>query len=273
MNRPRCLATLLCVSTMILPSFSSTLLADAAASRVIVRFTDSYAGEARQLEEALGDAGFEVTLERVLRRRTDLLGNSLRFRILHREDDSETARAIRDIVSKAVAGARWGTTTARPLVGTDGRIFDPRGILRDGNGLRSYLVYLYPENDDSLFFEAAAQGDAGAIRRLLEAGMDVNSRNYAGSTALMIAAREGNTEVVDVLLSAGADVNVRNDHDTTALLNAVYMNHLEVVRLLIGSGADASVRNIDGSALEIAFDLSHLAIAVYLRDQLERLEI
>jgi ankyrin repeat protein len=49
------------------------------------------------------------------------------------------------------------------------------------------------------------------IKLLLDAGSDVNARNYLGRTPLYNAAAQGNLPVISLLVDRGADVNLR-DH-------------------------------------------------------------
>ena len=56
---------------------------------------------------------------------------------------------------------------------------------------------------------------------------DVNARNKAGLTSLMLAARFGTAENVKVLLDAGADVNARDEDGDTAWDNAQYNEKLK----------------------------------------------
>ncbi|HSE23687.1 MAG TPA: TonB family protein [Pyrinomonadaceae bacterium] len=67
------------------------------------------------------------------------------------------------------------------------------------------------------FLRAAAEGDANLIRALLAQGTDVNSKNAAGQTALMLASAFGHTPVVKVLIAAGAERDVQDDLGFTAL--------------------------------------------------------
>ena len=57
--------------------------------------------------------------------------------------------------------------------------------------------------------EGAENGSVVAVKSMLKLGVDVNSKDSDGWTALMIASEEGNTEVVKVLLKYEADVNLR----------------------------------------------------------------
>jgi ankyrin repeat protein len=58
--------------------------------------------------------------------------------------------------------------------------------------------------------EAARKGDAAAVKKLLDEGVDVNTKFRYGTTALSFACDRGNLDVVKLLLDRGADVNVRD---------------------------------------------------------------
>jgi ankyrin repeat protein len=91
---------------------------------------------------------------------------------------------------------------------------------------------------------AARKGDAAAVTRLLDEGVDVNSKSRYGTTALSFAADHGNLEVVKVLLARGADANVKDTfYGATPLTWAVSPamtrkpEHAEIVGLLLKHGA------------------------------------
>jgi hypothetical protein len=66
--------------------------------------------------------------------------------------------------------------------------------------------------------EAASRGQSERIvRRFLDAGIDVNSQNCYGETALMWAAGTGATDIVRLLLSRGARVDIRNNTRESAV--------------------------------------------------------
>ena len=54
---------------------------------------------------------------------------------------------------------------------------------------------------------AAHRGDAAMIKLLIEAGAEVEKKNYFGITPLFLACQEGSAETVGLLLEAGADPN------------------------------------------------------------------
>ena len=95
---------------------------------------------------------------------------------------------------------------------------------------------------------------------LLEAGTDVNQRNYSTLTPLMIAAYQDYVDGVQKLIQAGADVNRRGDNDKTALILAGSEGHDRCVELLLNAGADANVLTSSGkkhfTALHAAVDRS-----------------
>jgi TonB family protein len=65
--------------------------------------------------------------------------------------------------------------------------------------------------------QAAAEGDATAVRTLLAEGQDVNVKTSRGQTPLILAAFFGHAGVVRVLLEAGADVRVKDSLGLTAM--------------------------------------------------------
>lgn len=93
--------------------------------------------------------------------------------------------------------------------------------------------------DDAADLIAAAQnGDVSAVRRLLDKGVDVNTRSAYQATALSFAAEKGHVEIVRVLLERGADVTVRDTfYHASPLTWAVMRNKPDVATLLIAHGA------------------------------------
>lgn len=88
---------------------------------------------------------------------------------------------------------------------------------------------------------AARNGRSDIIRILLDAGADVNSRDYWGDTALEYAAYKGSIESVKLLLDNGADVNSKDNHGKTPLIAAAEGYHTDIIKLLIDKGAHLEV--------------------------------
>src|SRR4051794_7371955 len=58
--------------------------------------------------------------------------------------------------------------------------------------------------------EAARKGDAAAVKKLLDEGVDANTKFRYDRTALSFAADRGHVDVVKVLLDRGADANIKD---------------------------------------------------------------
>ena len=91
---------------------------------------------------------------------------------------------------------------------------------------------------------AARKGDVATVTKLLDEGVDVNSKFRYGATALSFAADHGQLEVVKVLIARGADVNVKDSfYGATPLTWATSPamtrkpEHAEIVGLLLKHGA------------------------------------
>ncbi|URD86004.1 serine threonine protein kinase [Musa troglodytarum] len=96
-----------------------------------------------------------------------------------------------------------------------------------------------PENLDAtmqLLF-LACQGDAKGVEDLLKDGVDVNSIDLDGRTALHIAACEGHVDVVKLLLSFRANIDARDRWGSTAAADAKHYGNAEVYDILKARGA------------------------------------
>ncbi|WOL00396.1 serine/threonine-protein kinase STY17 isoform X2 [Canna indica] len=96
-----------------------------------------------------------------------------------------------------------------------------------------------PENLDAtmqLLF-MACQGDARGMEDLLKDGVDVNSIDFDGRTALHIAACEGHVDVVRLLLSWKVNIDTRDRWGSTAAADAKYYGNDEIYNILKAKGA------------------------------------
>jgi len=76
------------------------------------------------------------------------------------------------------------------------------------------------------------------INFLVDMGANVEARDKAGNTPLLLAADLGFTDGVRTLLGQGAKVNASNPSGETALIKAVQRRDTETVRVLLDSGAN-----------------------------------
>lgn len=84
---------------------------------------------------------------------------------------------------------------------------------------------------------SAESGDIDGVVALLDEKVDIESRDSAGRTALMLAVLNGREAVVTVLLAHGADPNVTDGHGETPLHLAVAGNHPSIEAALRHAGA------------------------------------
>jgi hypothetical protein len=84
---------------------------------------------------------------------------------------------------------------------------------------------------------AAEIGDLSGLQMLLEKQSDIDSRDAAGRTALMLATLHGQTDAVAALLAYGADPNAAAADRTTPLQVARAGDHPAIVAALQRYGA------------------------------------
>jgi ankyrin repeat protein len=128
-----------------------------------------------------------------------------------------------------------------------------------------------------LLDRACGYGDELGVEYLLRAGADPNGiRGYDAfhkidhvglefTLPLAQAARGGHVKIVRQLLRAGANPNEQYSEHLTALTDAASQGHVEVVRVLLAAGADRNHRSDLGTALELAVENHHPAVAELLR--------
>ena len=115
------------------------------------------------------------------------------------------------------------------------------------------------------FVKASRDNDIDAVVQQLDEGMEIESIDFDGHTALHAAALNGNAEIVTLLLSRGAAVNSKgaepeergarrssaigkggggggtNIRNSPALLLAAGTGNVEIARLLLDNGADVNL--------------------------------
>ena len=83
---------------------------------------------------------------------------------------------------------------------------------------------------------AARHGQIGALRVLLDEGVEVNSTGLWLQTPLMETVWDGHTDAAEFLLSKGADLYATDRHDGTALFQAASVDQVKMVTLLMAHG-------------------------------------
>jgi hypothetical protein len=139
-----------------------------------------------------------------------------------------------------------------------------------------------PETKAEELSAAARRGDAATVKKLLDEGVDPNTKFRYDATALTYACDHGHLEVVKVLLEHGADMNVKDTfYGFTPLALAISPaqtktpEHAEIAKLLIAKGAagkddalSSAVSDGDAAMTKFILDSGGLPAAV-LTDALE----
>ncbi|CAL0306512.1 unnamed protein product [Lupinus luteus] len=111
--------------------------------------------------------------------------------------------------------------------------------IRRGSPTPDHIELTVPENLDltmQLLF-MACRGDMKGVEDLLNEGIDVNSIDLDGRTALHVAACEGYVHVVRLLLSRKANIDARDRWGSTAAADAKHYGNSEIYYMLKARGA------------------------------------
>jgi ankyrin repeat protein len=132
-------------------------------------------------------------------------------------------REGRSMLHVAAEGANWGNSAVW------------QALLQPHVGCVAVLDSVCQDTDSTALMDAAAQGDATAVRLLLEAGADVAKRSRDRSTALHAASSGA---VAQLLLDAAgpSSLSWQDEQQRTPLHTA---RSADVVELLLAKGADA----------------------------------
>jgi ankyrin repeat protein len=98
-----------------------------------------------------------------------------------------------------------------------------------------------PADDAVDFFRYVDVDNAGGVERLLKKGFDPNTRDPKGQVGLYLALRVQSMKVVRVLLEAqGVQVDARNAADETPLMMAALRGETDAAQALLAHGASAA---------------------------------
>lgn len=141
-----------------------------------------------------------------------------------------------DIVEALVEGG--SDLEARSRVRT-GRTYLPADRNGSGNTPEEHARFSrdVAEGGYTALLFAAQHGDEVSVKRLLDAGANVNVEAPSGISPLVLAAHNSNTEAVTVLIEGGADVQSAGA-GYTALHAAVLRGNLQIVSALLEHGAN-----------------------------------
>lgn len=114
-------------------------------------------------------------------------------------------------------------------------------------------VTIYEQFFTGQIHKAAVKGDLNKVDEMLSKGLNVDTKDVYGHTALMSAAWGGHNAVVKALLDRGADVNAKAKYDRTALMYAAARDYSDIVNTLLEKGGEVNSQDKEGnSALRLS---------------------
>lgn len=117
------------------------------------------------------------------------------------------------------------------------------------------------KNMGQQLIDAANQGDLDSILTLLNDGVNIDTTDAQGNTAVMAATKKNHVAIVKLLIEHGANINIQNDMQDNVFLYAGAEGLLEIVRLAIAADADPTLTNrYGGTALIPAADRGHVDV-------------
>ena len=123
-----------------------------------------------------------------------------------------------------------------------------------GRSAEGLIVAWSPENRAKAFLAAMSMTRPARVDELLALGVDPNTADPWGRTALHMAVRYAyNGEaaalaIVQTLLAAGADLHAADEEGFTALKHAAVYGYPGLLRFLIAAGADVNHRTPEGQS-------------------------
>ncbi|THD29064.1 Ankyrin 2, partial [Fasciola hepatica] len=115
---------------------------------------------------------------------------------------------------------------------------------------------------------ASKEAQIDVVRELLKRGASVQMVTKKGNTALHIASLAGHIDIVKLLMEYGANVNAQSQNGFTPLYMAAQENHVEVVNHLLNNGANPALSTEDGfTPLAVALQQGHDRVVAILLEK------
>ncbi|ENT4821098.1 TPA: ankyrin repeat domain-containing protein [Citrobacter farmeri] len=118
------------------------------------------------------------------------------------------------------------------------------------------------------YLMAAQQGDMKKLISCLEQGVDINTCNRQGQTAIILASLHKQYDCVAALISTGADINQQDQTCLNPFLLSCLNNDLTLLRLILPARPDLNrLTRFGGVGLTPACEKGHLDIVNELLTQ------
>ena len=114
------------------------------------------------------------------------------------------------------------------------------------------------------FFNSALNGNISDVKKRLNDGVDKDSQDEYGYTALIWASARGHEAVCELLITRGCNVDMQTKDGNTALMRASWAGHKAVCELLITRGCNLDMQDFYGGATALIYASSNGQIPVVI---------
>jgi len=101
--------------------------------------------------------------------------------------------------------------------------------------------------DIDTFFDLVEQDEIVRLRKLIQAGFDVNQKNKFGSSALHIAVVKDLLDLAKLLIDSGINLNMQDKEGKTSLHHVAEYNRIVLGKVLLDNGAGLSIQDKYGN--------------------------
>ncbi|GAB4228751.1 MAG: hypothetical protein Tsb0021_06310 [Chlamydiales bacterium] len=129
-------------------------------------------------------------------------------------------------------------------------------------------ITIKTDTEQTVLMAAATEGHLKIVQEILAHNkVDINARDYIGSTACLFASNNGNTAILEELIKHGVDVNIRTNDGSSPLLVAAQNGCINCVLKLLPKVKYLNFQKEDGeTAAHAAARNGHLYILNSLKD-------
>lgn len=99
------------------------------------------------------------------------------------------------------------------------------------------------QEKNASLLRAASAGDTETVRRMLDSGAEINTRDRFGDTALHLAIKQKRSETAALLIARSPNLNVSNSLGDTPLHVSIYADQQDLSKILRTKGASDSILN------------------------------
>jgi hypothetical protein len=111
------------------------------------------------------------------------------------------------------------------------------------------------------FLEAAGKGEIDTLKKCLEQGVDINSRNKQKRTAILVAAMNDQLDAVEFLVQAGANVDLQDETCFNPFLFGCINGKLELVKMMIKANTNVELlTRFGGVGITPASEKGHVEV-------------